>query len=428
MEVYLSIREIFDVVVAGLMHLARDRADIYFVAGRLKLWSSGLFHDPIAIDEVFRFYQTLGRVHPLRAGILDLFTEILVVTEYEIMGMVLSGPSATPIIDSGLCKEIATILETAELLPTTLEAMAKLCVAEQSFQPEVTTASDSDEASQNKTRSSGSKWASSGISHRTTSARKQTTSKKRPKRDSWTSDEVTSDQRPYSSMRDKIQPEGPTLSDSDDVGQKEYRQPGAKWSKSGIFRRKRLAKLTISNERPKRDPRTAEEVHSDQRPSSGMTDKSFYYLSFCVETLFEILPEVTREQRYFCSTQLRGNPRNPLWKTPVTSAARVSSLGDPRPATLGQQLDKVEELVALHDRAVQDGSKWDPAMRAVRDSVEKNLPREIVDTRVSDLEAARRQNLPHDNLLYSHARSLSHGLSWYPLGSWSCRAMLDLAA
>jgi hypothetical protein len=341
---YLSIREIFDVVLVGLAHLAQDRPDVNYVAGRLQLWSSGLFHAPIAIDDVFAFYQSLGRVHPLRAGILDLFTGILVVVESELKDTSAWTPAAADDLDSTLRSRISSILETAELLPTTLEAMARLCVAKYRSQPEEPTVDDSDEISYKKQRRSRSKWTSPGIFRKKRSSKRSTKSSDRP---------ATS---------------------------------------SGI---------------PNRNLHTRDEMagHSSH---SGVDDETFHYLSFCVETLFQILPEVTREQRYFCSTQLS---RDPVRKTSVGTTTRAQTTGDVRPATIGQQLDKAEELAARHDRVVQVGSKLEPVMRAVRDSIKNNLPPDIVNTRVTELEATKRQNLAHNIHLYSHARSFSQGLS-----------------
>jgi hypothetical protein len=131
------------------------------------------------------------------------------------------------------------------------------------------------------------------------------------------------------------------------------------------------------------------------------------YLSFCVEALFDFLPAITREQRYFCSTQLR---RNPVRNMSVDLRTTLRAGIDSKDATINQQLQIAEELVAIRDRAVQDGSKWDPAMRAVRDSVEKVVPRELMNARVSELDAAKSQGLTYSPNVYRHARKVSQRL------------------
>jgi hypothetical protein len=332
----LKIKHVFDVAMAGLSALGRNHNDLQYVAGRLRLWSSGLFHAPVSVDDVFAFYTPRGGFHPLRAGMLEMLTEILVVVEHELVDMTAASGEAGEQWKPLRC-EISHILENEEVLATALEGMARLYVTRHNAEKKVISTDDRVEIEKKKLAKSGSKSPTSGT-------------------------------------RSKLSVRRPKVSGEVSAGDLREKQ--------------RLFELRVAAE---------------------MKARTFKYLSFCVESLFEILSETAREQRHYCCTQLE---RIRARKMSMETTASVRLNSETRPITLGRLSQKVAELVARHDRDLQNGGELGSKFRALRNVVE-SLPRGIVETRVDDLETAERDGFAHDESLYDYVRD-----SVQLLGRW----------
>ncbi|KAK3639933.1 hypothetical protein LTR56_012107 [Elasticomyces elasticus] len=134
--------------------------------------------------------------------------------------------------------------------------------------------------------------------------------------------------------------------------------------------------------------------YSKERPSRSPFPRTiaFGMMSRFVENLFDILPAVRAQQRYYCY-QCQTQPETPDTPNQVTVKTGQTSAMEHDRATLRRKLFEVESRIAAHDRLNADAKRWQPAWQKMTERLEERLAPEDVDDQLLNAQAIQARQL-----------------------------------